>query len=120
MPRETKSLLPMLDLNRAEKIRKFSTIYFAILTGLYFLFAFFKFGSWNFSNSDSWLRISEVLFMTISVHQSWRAVIRILLILQIILVIYIFAGDHGMKFVNTISLVVLFFVDCSQIYFVKK
>ena len=101
------------DENGAKKILKLSVIYFFTLTMLYCIFALTEFGAWSFKSSNTYLRIFEVLFTGLSISLSWRVVVRILLYLQILTVIYIFIGDHGMKIINIMSLIVLFYADLS-------
>jgi len=107
-------------LKRDEKIRKLGAIYFLLLAVLYIVYASIEFGGWGFNNSDTYVKICEAVLISIILKKAWYGIIRLVLILQIILLLYIFIGGYGGKVISVLSLVVLFLVDFSHNYFTKS
>jgi hypothetical protein len=92
----------------AQRITRLCATYFFLIVTLYLVT---NFGEWSFKSSDTYFRISENLLVGFSILKCWRTVVRIFLYLQIILLIDIFIGGHGLKIINTMSLLVLFYAD---------
>ena len=99
------------DENRAKKILWLCASYFFFIVILYIALASIKFGSWSFKSSDTYFRIFENIVVGLTIFRSWRVVVRIFLILQILLLINIFIGGYGLKIINSMSLIVLFYAD---------
>ena len=95
----------------AKKFIRLCAIYFLLIVTLDLVLASINFGTWSFKSSNTYFRILENLFVGFAIYRYWRTVVRIFLYLQIILVAYIFIGGHGLKIINTMSLIVLFYAD---------
>jgi hypothetical protein len=103
----------------AKKIVKMCAMYFFAIVTLYLIFAITNYGEWSFKSSNTYFRIFENLFIGFSIIKYWRTVVRIFLYLQVILLIYIFIGGHGLKIINTMSLVALVYADFAVAKYIK-
>ncbi len=89
------------------KLINLCAFYFFTIATLYLVFALTNFGTWNLKS----IVIYENILLGLIIVKRWKTVVLIFVFVQILLLTYIFIGNHGLKIINFMSLIVLIYAN---------
>jgi len=85
--------------------------FFFLIAVFYLVLSIFQIGTWSIKSSDSYLLIIENAIIGFGLIKLARPVVRIVLVLYVCLIIYLFVGGYHGKVVSIFSLLILIYAD---------